>query len=176
MHEIPSPFQPTLQAQVKEPSVFVQLALLSQLWLLSVHSSASVSINEIHNVYSKYFQLLKCSNVVIRSPEVQSIQMWGIWKCDASFLNWYWIFSKFESLFFASLYISHSHHPFYLFQFIVDGVEISFEHLSEGDKGYDKNWLSRAFKCLKKKWKNDTFSKYGSIKFEIAILCLIVHQ
>ena len=141
MHEIPSPLQPTLQAQVKDPSVFVQLALLSQLWLLSVHSSASISINVIHNVHRKCFQLLKCSNVVIRSPEVQSIQMWGIWKYDSSLLNWYWIFSKFESLFFASLYISHSHHPFYLFQFILNGVETLSHYFSESDKGYYKNWL-----------------------------------
>ena len=39
--EVPFPVYPVLQAHVKDPSVFVQAALASQLWVLREHSSLS---------------------------------------------------------------------------------------------------------------------------------------
>jgi len=48
----PSPVKPVLQVQVKEASVFVQRALLSQLCELSVHSSTSAYSKHCHiNAY-----------------------------------------------------------------------------------------------------------------------------
>ena len=39
--EVPFPVNPVLQAHVNDPAVFVQAALLSQLWVLREHSSLS---------------------------------------------------------------------------------------------------------------------------------------
>ena len=39
--EVPFPVNPVLQAHVNDPAVFVQAALLSQLWVFREHSSLS---------------------------------------------------------------------------------------------------------------------------------------
>ena len=39
--EVPFPVYPVLQAHVNDPAVFVQAALLSQLWVFREHSSLS---------------------------------------------------------------------------------------------------------------------------------------
>ncbi len=41
MHDVPGPVNPLLHAQVNEPAVFVQSALVSQLSVPAVHSSSS---------------------------------------------------------------------------------------------------------------------------------------
>ena len=45
MQSLPSPEYPGLQVQLWEPSVLLQKALMSQLWLLLVHSSISLKKN-----------------------------------------------------------------------------------------------------------------------------------
>ena len=46
-HDCPSPVYPSLQVQLKEPSVLVQFAFTSQAWLLFRHSSISISTKDI---------------------------------------------------------------------------------------------------------------------------------
>lgn len=41
LQDVPSPVYPSLQAQVKEPTVLEQVADVWQLWVLDVHSSVS---------------------------------------------------------------------------------------------------------------------------------------
>ena len=45
---LPSPFKPSLQLQLKEPSVLLQSALTSQLWVLVIHSSTSKETNAFY--------------------------------------------------------------------------------------------------------------------------------
>ena len=46
LQDVPSPVYPSLHAQVKEPSVFEQIADVWQLWVLDVHSSVSSDQNK----------------------------------------------------------------------------------------------------------------------------------
>ena len=43
-----SPLKPSLQLQLKEPSVLLQSALTSQLWVLVIHSSTSEETNAFY--------------------------------------------------------------------------------------------------------------------------------
>lgn len=45
---LPSPLKPSLQLQLKEPSVLLQSALTSQLWVLVIHSSTSEETNAFY--------------------------------------------------------------------------------------------------------------------------------
>ena len=50
-HDCPSPVYPSLQVQMWEPSVLLQLELTSQTWLPSLHSLTSENKNELPKRY-----------------------------------------------------------------------------------------------------------------------------
>ncbi len=54
--EVPFPVYPVLQVHVNDPAVFVQAALLSQLWVFREHSS--LSKEKKNKISTEYLYLL----------------------------------------------------------------------------------------------------------------------
>ena len=57
-HDCPSPVYPSLQVQIWEPSVLLQLELTWQTWLPSLHSLTSVNKNELPKGYLTEWHLI----------------------------------------------------------------------------------------------------------------------
>ena len=66
--ELPSPEYPGLQVQLWDPSVLLQTALMSQLWVLIIHSSTSMK--ESSNVRKMYLITARSIRVI---PKITSV-------------------------------------------------------------------------------------------------------
>ena len=69
--EIPSPEYPDLQVQLWDPSVLLQTALMSQLWVLIIHSSTSMK--ESSNVRKMYLTNSFTARSIRLIPKITSV-------------------------------------------------------------------------------------------------------